>query len=80
VESEKIGIADICSELEKLANANVFTEHTASACRQAASLLSRFREVIPSGLAETGWHNPEPAFTREIVEKLKWILVEQGEG
>jgi hypothetical protein len=57
MENEKIEIADICAELEKLARSGVFTQRTADACTQAASLLSQIREVIIKGLSEN-WHTP----------------------
>jgi hypothetical protein len=37
------------------------------------------REVILTGLSEN-WHAPEVRAMQEIIEKLKRILVEQGEG
>ena len=62
-------IAEICGELEQLARAPFLKESTVDACTQAASLLGKMREVILTGSSDKG-----------IVEKLKWILVEQGEG
>jgi hypothetical protein len=79
MENEKIEIAEISKELEALARSGVFRQRTADACTQAASLLSRMREVILGGLSEN-WHNPGPRVTGEIVDKLKFILAEQGEG
>lgn len=79
MQNQNIEIADICAELEKLARSGVFTQYTADACTQAASLLSRMRGVILTGLSEN-WHTAEPRALKEIVEKLKLILVEQGEG
>jgi hypothetical protein len=79
MENQKIEIADICAELEKLARSGVFTRRTTDSCTQAASLLSRIREVIITGLSEN-WHTPGPRAAQEIVQKLKDILMEQGEG
>ena len=74
-----IEIAEICAELEKLARSEGLTRRAADACIQGASLLARMREVILTGLSEN-WNAPGSLATGEIVEKLKWILVEQGEG
>ena len=79
MEKQKIAIADICGELEKLGRSGIVKERTADACMQAASLLSRIREVILVGLSEN-WHTPGSPAVHEIVEKLKRILVEQGGG
>jgi hypothetical protein len=79
MENENINIAEICTELEKLARGSALTQRSVDACTQAASLLSRMREAILTGLVGN-WHTPECSATQEIVEKLKWILVEQGEG
>lgn len=79
MENQKIEIADICAELEKLARSGVFAQRTTDACTQAASLLSRIREVIITDLSEN-WHTPGSRATQGIVEKLKDILVKQGEG
>jgi len=62
-------IADICGELKQLASAPFLRESTVDACTQAASLLGKIREVILTSSSD-----------KAIVEKLKWILVEQGEG
>lgn len=74
-----IEIADICAELEKLARSEGLTQRAADACIQGASLLSQMRKVILTGLSEN-WDAPGPLATAEIVEKLKRVLVEQGEG
>jgi hypothetical protein len=79
VENQNIEIADISVELQKLASSGLFTQHTADACAQAASLLERIREAVLTGLSEN-WHTPGPSAMKEIVEKLKKILAEQGEG
>lgn len=69
MQPEKIEIAEIGTELRKLARSGVLTRRTADACAQAAWLLERMREVIVTGPSDT-----------VVVETLKQILAEQGEG
>ena len=79
MENKKIEIADICAELENSGSSGVLRERTADACTQAASLLSRMRKVILTGLSKN-WYAPSDRATQEIVEKLKLMLVEQQDG
>lgn len=67
--NQKIEISDICIELRKLSGSGVFEPHTTDACSQAAALLERMRELVLGGRDETN-----------IVENLKQLLYEQGEG
>jgi hypothetical protein len=62
-------IHDISLELKKLSGAGILAENTSRACRQAAALLVRLREII---LVE------RDAATAQ--EQLKLLLAEQGEG
>jgi len=69
-EGPKMETADICVELEKMAKSGVLPQRTCDACTQAALLLKGLREVILA-----------PELPEAIaLKKLKWILVEQGEG
>lgn len=66
---QKIEILDICNELQKLSDSGVFSQHTVEACAQGASLLKKIREVVMSS-TDKG----------RIIEDLRSILAEQGEG
>jgi len=66
---QKMEIHDICDKLQKLADSGVFSPHTVEACAQGASLLKKIREVVMSSPDEGS-----------IVEDLRSILAEQGEG
>jgi hypothetical protein len=69
MQNQKLEIAEIRKELGQLAQSGILRQRAADACIQAASLLERMREVVLTGPSRAA-----------IVEKLKWILVEQGEG
>lgn len=63
-------IADISDCLDQLANSNVLNEDGKSACIQAAMLLRETRNIILSSEV------PE----NKRIDKLRRLLVEQGEG
>ena len=69
MENHTLEISSICVELEKLALSGVFSERTAGACEQAASLLKTLRATVFERVAETA-----------IVETLRQLLIDQGEG
>lgn len=63
-------IADISDCLDQLENSNVLNEVARSACIQAAMLLREMRSIILSSEV------PE----NKRIDKLRRLLVEQGEG
>jgi hypothetical protein len=67
--TERLEIADICLGLEKLAGSGIFSQQTQEACAQAAFLLLEMRALVLSRDREA-----------DIVEKLRWLLAQQGEG
>jgi hypothetical protein len=69
MENQNLEIFDICTELEKLALSGVFSQRTADACAQAALLLTKMREAVFERTSEAA-----------VVERLRRLLVEQGEG
>jgi hypothetical protein len=73
MDNTTLEIADICVELEKLSNANVFSQRTENACTQAISLLMKMREIILDTREEPDPNGP-------ALCKLKWLLSQQGEG
>jgi hypothetical protein len=66
---DPIEISDIANLLKKLANTDVILPDARKACGQAASLLTQMREIILTSESDVA-----------TVERLKWILVQQGEG
>ena len=64
-----IEISTISGLLKDMGDIQVLVPDVRNACNQAASLLTRMREIILT-----------PAPDKEIVDKLKWILAQQGEG
>jgi hypothetical protein len=79
MDKEKIEIADICHHLSKLARSGILPENTAESCKQAASLLTKMREVVLTSVKG----NPEAMSHAEslaLARKLHRIMVEQGEG
>lgn len=69
MEDQTLEIFDICTELKKLAASGVFPQRSANACAQAAKLLTNMRQTVFEGTTDA-----------DVVEKLKQLLAEQGEG
>ena len=69
MEKQKLEILDNCTELNKLALSGIFSQRTTDACTQASALLTKMRETIFERTSEP-----------TIVEKLRQLLAEQGEG
>lgn len=77
--NEKMVIADICHYLRQLGSAGILHDPAREACLQGAELLSRLRELIlePN---ERGNLDPLPSPEGDILARLRWVLVQQGEG
>jgi hypothetical protein len=66
---DPIEISDIADILKKLANSDVILPNARKACGQGASLLTEMRAIIISSDSNDA-----------TVQRLKWILAQQGEG
>lgn len=64
-----IEISTICQQLEKLGASNILDAATTEACRQAAYLLMKMREMILCDEANEA-----------NVKDLRYLLAMQGEG
>jgi hypothetical protein len=69
MEDKRMEISSICMELKKLADSGVLDQNTRGACTQAMTLLTQLRTIAISELADP-----------LAMEKLRFMLVRQGEG
>jgi len=83
MDNSKIEIVDICDELEKLAGSGILLERTAEACIQAASFLKAMLDaLIPDRVSSGAGVIATNGLVSDAVkvEKLMWLLSEQGHG